>query len=105
LAEIGLEPSIGAAVVELAIDVGNRIAGMDEGERELWRREQQALFIKCARSEEHASELLDYAKAVLERGDPGYRELLAKCGALDDAMILLNLGLHGERLAARNAGQ
>jgi hypothetical protein len=101
LSQAGFPPEIGPAVLEQAMDVGQRYANSSEPMRELWRREQQATFLKMAGSPERAAELVDFAAVVLARGGDAFSNALAKSGALDDAAVLMHLAHQGERLAAR----
>ncbi len=101
LSQAGFPAEIGPAVVERAMDVGQRFAASPEPMRELWRREQHATFAKMAGSPERAVELLDFAAVVLARGGNAFSDALAQSGALDDAGVLMHLAHQGERLAAR----
>jgi len=98
LSDLALPVDLGPSVIEQAIDASQRYARMDDAERELWRREQQALFDRVAGSSERAIELLANVSRLRERGDADYWALLENAGALHDAEVLLHLGLHGERL-------
>jgi hypothetical protein len=103
LSQAGFPAEIGPAVVERAMDVGQRFANSPEPMRELWRREQHATFAKMAGTRERAVELLDFAAVVLARGGDAFSNALAQSGALDDAGVLLHLAHQGERLAVRGA--
>jgi hypothetical protein len=103
LSNAAFPPEIGPAVLERAMDVGQRYANSSEPMRELWRREQQATFVKMAGSAERATELIDLAAVVLARGGDAFSDALARSGALDDVGVLMHLAHQGERLAARGA--
>lgn len=100
LSEIGFPAEVGARVIEQAMDTGQGLARMSPAERELWGREQDELFLRLAGSPERAISLLEHAVVAINRGNDTYRELLAQCGALKDAAIIMHLAHHGERLVA-----
>jgi hypothetical protein len=101
LAAIGFPPSIGVAVAERAIDVGQVVGTMTEPQRALWAREQANEFARLAGGPEQAEERLKLASKALARGGEAFAALLRETGALDDAFVLTNLALQGERLAVR----
>jgi hypothetical protein len=103
LSQAGFSPEIGPAVLERAMDVGQRYNNSDDVSRQLWVREQHADFARMAGSPERAAELIDFASATLARGGDAFSNALAKSGALDDAGVLMHLAHQGERLAARGA--
>jgi hypothetical protein len=74
---------------------------MTPAARELFRREQGAMFDGVAKTPERAAQLRAYAETALARAPAGFTAGLRKSGALDDASILMNLALHGERTALR----
>jgi hypothetical protein len=105
LSEVGMPPAIGQALVEQAMRTGQRGASMSPPARELWKREQASMFDKIAKTPERAAQLRAYAVQVLDGASKaaGFSNGLRQSPAIYDAMVLLNLGLHGERLAARKA--
>jgi hypothetical protein len=71
----------------------------------LWKREQAVAFDRVAKTPERAVQLRAYAAEVLAMPtkSPEFGAGLLKSGARFDATVLMNLALHGERLAARRA--
>jgi hypothetical protein len=102
LSEIGLPPNIGPSVIERSMEVGQRNAQLTPAARELWRREQAVQFDRVARTPERAAALRAFADQALARGGKPFTDVLRKSGALDDATVLMNLALQGERAAARS---
>jgi hypothetical protein len=43
-----------------------------------------------------------FAEQALARGGKPFTDVLRKCGALDDATVLMNLALQGERATVRS---
>lgn len=103
LSDLGLPPNIGPSVIERSMEVGQRNAQLTPAARELWRREQAVLFDRIARTPDRAAALRSYAAQALARGGQPFTEALRKCGALDDATVLMNIALQGERLAVRGS--
>jgi hypothetical protein len=105
LSEVGLPSAIGASVIERSMEIGRRNAQLAPPARELWRLEQAALFDQIARTPERATALRAFADQALARGGAAFTNELRKCGALDDATILMNLALQGERIAVKSKMQ
>lgn len=103
LHEIQMPVSIGVATVERAMEVGQRAARMSAPELELWKREQAYAFDQIAKTPERAAQLRSFAAEVLAMAtkSPEFSDGLLKSGARYDATVLMNLALHGERIAAR----
>ncbi len=101
LAALGFPEQIGPAVIERAVDAGQRYNRMSGPQQELWRREQASDFERLAGSPERAEELRRFAARVLERGPKGFTDAMRGSGSLDDAGVLIHLAHQGERLAAR----
>ncbi|HKU54038.1 MAG TPA: hypothetical protein VJP60_01635 [Rhizomicrobium sp.] len=103
LHEIQMPAGVGTALVERAMEVGQRAQQMSPPQLELWKREQAAAFDRVAKSPARAAELRRYADKVLamQTKSPEFSAGLLKSGARFDATVLMNLALHGERLAAR----
>lgn len=105
LHEVQMPPSIGAAMVERAMEVGQRAERMSAPELELWKREQAIAFDRVAKTPERAAQLRAHAVEVLAMPTktPEFSIGLLQSGARFDATTLMLLALHGERLAARRA--
>jgi hypothetical protein len=103
LAEVGFPATIGAAVIERALDTAQATARMTEPERELWTREQDAALERLTGSAEAAHEARGLAIKTLERGHPEMWRILAGSGALIDAGMVLHLA-HQEQRAAFRGG-
>jgi hypothetical protein len=103
LAEVGFPATIGAAVIERAMDTAQNVARMSEPERELWTREQDAALERLAGSPEAADEARAQAIKTLERGHPDMWRILAGSGALIDAGMILHLAHQEQRAAFRGA--
>lgn len=100
LANLGLPPAVGAAVIERALDVGHSYQAMSEAQRALWRAEQVAHFERLAGSPEKAAARLELAKAAIARGRDFPDALHARAGVLHDAGIMMHLALNEERIGA-----
>jgi len=98
LADLRLDPAVGAALIERAMHVGQSLAKMSEAGRELFRREQRY----AAERRLGGLEKLEAARALVAKtarlGDPVFTEILLRAGAFDDAWIFLTLANQGERL-------
>jgi hypothetical protein len=105
LHELQVPAGLGTSLVERAMEVGQRAERMSAPELELWRREQAVAFDRVAKTPERAARLRAYAAEVLATPtrSPEFSAGLLKSGARFDATVLMNLALHGERLAARRA--
>jgi len=105
LHEIQMPANIGAAMVERALETGRRLEGVSGPALALWKQEQAVAFDRIAKTPERAAQLRAYAADVLAMAtkSPEFSTGLLKSGARFDATVLMNLGLHGERLAARRA--
>jgi len=101
LAQVGFPPEVGPGFIERAMDVGQWHAKASEPERELFAREQDAQFMRMAKTEEGATQLLQHALFALQHGSPEHWNMLARSGALRDAGVLMHLAHQGERMAAR----
>lgn len=102
---VQMPAGVGAALVERAMEVGQRAARMSAPELELWKREQAVAFDRVAKTPERAAKLRVYAAEVLamQTKSAEFSAGLLKSGARFDAAVLMSLALHGERLAARKA--
>ncbi len=103
LSGVGFPPQIGPAVIERAVDVGQRYNRMSEPQRQLWVREQNALFERMAGGPEQASAKLAAAAAALANAPAAFTEALHKSGTFHDAGVMMHLANQGERLAPLRA--
>jgi hypothetical protein len=95
LSKLNLEPQIGTALIERAIQTDERIKRMPEGERALWALEQKAIVERQAGGPEGYREKIKLAASALNMAPGEFRGRLA--GAAD-AWTVLTLANHGAKL-------
>jgi hypothetical protein len=102
---VQMPASVGTALVERAMEIGQRAERMSVSELELFRLEEAAAFDRAAKTPERAAQLRAYAAEVLamQTKSPEFSTGLLKSGARFDRTVMMALALHGERLAARGA--
>jgi len=83
------------------LTAGERVSRMSAAEQTAWREDQNELLIKLTGSEERAAGARNIASVVLEFGPKEFTDKLRASGALDDAGVIRNLALQGERMAYR----
>jgi hypothetical protein len=95
-AAMGFSPSMGAQVIELLVDLGQRNQAMTPEAREAWVAEQDRLALRLAGSETAVAELRARALAALDiaKGNTVSRDLAASPVALKDFLLVSLLANH-----------
>jgi hypothetical protein len=106
LSTIGLEPNLGAAVVERAMVVGKTFAKMTEAQRSLWKIEQrQQAERSLGGAEQLDAAITSAARAIKAAGASPFTQALVSAGILNDAWILRTLSTHSARREAWSAAR
>lgn len=103
LEEARLPKSIGDFLADEVAKVGNAFSAMGEAEQVLYQRSERAHLERLWGPEETQRKIELARQLVLEIDErrPGLVDLLLDTGAGNSAMVIMNLALHAERLAAR----
>lgn len=81
--------------------VGKAFNAMSEAEQVLYQRSERAHLERLWGSEETQRKLAHQLVMKIDDRRPGIVDLLLDTGAGNSAMVIMNLALHAERLAAR----
>lgn len=105
LAGMQIDPTLGAAVIERAMDVTQRLATMNPAQREIWKQDQSAAMRRLVGGEEGMRETTRLAAVALRATGPSeLRTLLLERDAFNDPWLVRTLATQGERIERWKAG-
>jgi hypothetical protein len=102
LHSLGLSVELGNYIGEQLLTTGQALGKMSAAERAEWDVQQQSILERVAGGPEAAAELRKLAGELLAKGKAGeIANAVAAYGATNDAVVIVQLGRHAQRLAAR----